>query len=139
LFRSSGYSLDEWVTFYRQVLMTDWEGFVADSIAQGLEPFLGDVSTTRRHELLALLDLIEQHPQFVQQNSLIHAERVALDVDRLSQTVTSQLLADGDLQASGNNWSNQGFIVSDGLLDLTLRVHNDIYFRFACLVYMTVM
>src|SRR5690606_6192336 len=123
----SGYSLDEWVTFYRQVLMTDWEGFVADSIAQGLEPFLGDVSTTRRHELLALLDLIEQHPQFVQQNGLIHAERVALDVDRLSQTVTSQLLADGDLQASGNNWSNHGFIASDGQLDLTLSGHYDSY------------
>lgn len=129
LFLGSGdeYSLEDWIVFYRQMLMSDWDGFIAQSIDQGLAPFLGDISVTRQHELLALLDLLEQHPDALQQSSLIHAERVELDVDQLSQTVTSQVLADGDLQLTGRNWSNHGFMASDGKLDLTLTGHYDSY------------
>jgi len=123
----SDYQLQDWIVFYREMLEHNWEGFVATSIAQGLEPFLGDTSVTRRQELLAVLDAIEQDPQAWEQASLIHAERIELNVNQFSQTVTSKVLAEGQLQGTGQNWTNHGFIASDGALDLTLTGHYDSY------------
>lgn len=123
----SDYELQEWIVFYREMLKHDWEGFVATSIAQGLEPFLGDTGVTRQQELLALLDAIEQEPQLWEQSSLIHAERIELDVKRLSQTVTSQVLAENQLQGAGQDWTNHGFMASDGTLDLALTGHYGSY------------
>tara|TARA_R110000751_G_scaffold150109_1_gene255100 strand:+ start:5630 stop:13090 length:7461 start_codon:yes stop_codon:yes gene_type:complete len=123
----SDYQLQDWIVFYREMLEHNWEGFVATSIAQGLEPFLGDTSVTRQQELLAVLDAIEQDPQAWEQASLIHAERIELDVNQLSQTVTSKILAEGQLQGSGQNWTNHGFIASDGALELALTGHYDSY------------
>ncbi|SFM50250.1 filamentous hemagglutinin [Halopseudomonas yangmingensis] len=123
----STYSQQEWIDFYRQMIQTNWDGFVADAIAQGLEPFLGDTGVTRKQELLALLDAIEQDPQALQQGSLIHAKRINLDVDRLSQTVTSQILAEQQLAGTGQDWTNHGFMASDGTLDLHLTGHYGSY------------
>lgn len=116
-----------WIVFYRQMLESDWDIFVADSIAQGLEPFLGDTGVTRQQELLAILDALEQHPDVWQQSSLMHGHSLDLNVDRLSQTVTSQMLAEDRLQGSGQNWTNHGFMASDGALDLALGGHYDSY------------
>ena len=123
----SDYTAQQWIDYYREVLTQDWTGFVADSLAQGLGPFLGDTSVARQQELLTVLDLLEQNPDAWQQGSLLHADRIVLAVDQLSQTATSQILAQTALQGQGHNWTNHGYMASDGSVDLALSGHYDSY------------
>lgn len=53
-------------------------------------------------------------------SSVIQAQRLNLNVNNFSQTTSGQLLATGYLQARGGNWSNDGLIASDGVLDMKL-------------------
>ncbi|SFW90445.1 adhesin HecA family 20-residue repeat-containing protein, partial [Pseudomonas sp. NFACC09-4] len=53
-------------------------------------------------------------------SSVIQAGRLTVNVDNLTQTGTGQLLASTSLEGSGENWSNDGLIASDGSISLVL-------------------
>ncbi len=53
-------------------------------------------------------------------SNVIQAGRLTVNVGEFSQTASGQLLASEALVGSGNNWSNDGLIASDGSLSLDL-------------------
>lgn len=53
-------------------------------------------------------------------SSLIQAGNLTVNVDTLEQTTSGQLLAANRIKGTGQNWSTQGVIASNGSLDLTL-------------------
>jgi filamentous hemagglutinin len=53
-------------------------------------------------------------------SSVIQAGRLNVNVNNFSQTASGKLLASDYLQARGGNWTNDGLIASDGLLDMQL-------------------
>lgn len=53
-------------------------------------------------------------------SSLIQAGNLTVNVDTLEQTTTGQLLAANRIKGTGQNWSTQGVIASNGSLDLSL-------------------
>jgi len=52
-------------------------------------------------------------------SSVIQAGRLTVNVNTLNQTAGGQLLASESLVGTGQNWSNDGLIASDGSLNLT--------------------
>ena len=53
-------------------------------------------------------------------SSVIQAGRLNVNVNNFSQTASGKLLASDYLQARGGNWTNDGLIASDGVLDMQL-------------------
>jgi filamentous hemagglutinin len=53
-------------------------------------------------------------------SSVIQAGRLNVNVGNFSQTAGGQLLASDYLQARGGNWTNDGLIASDGVVDMQL-------------------
>ncbi len=53
-------------------------------------------------------------------SSVIQAGRLNVYVGNFSQTASGQLLASDYLQARGGNWTNDGLIASDGVVDMQL-------------------
>ncbi|VVO50206.1 hypothetical protein PS865_00244 [Pseudomonas fluorescens] len=53
-------------------------------------------------------------------SNVIQAGRLNVNVGQFSQTASGKLLASDSLQIRGGNWSNDGLIASDGLLDLQI-------------------
>ncbi|WP_283190182.1 filamentous hemagglutinin N-terminal domain-containing protein [Pseudomonas sp. PMCC200344] len=53
-------------------------------------------------------------------SSVIQAGRLNVNVGNFSQTASGKLLASDYLQARGGNWTNDGLIASDGVLDMQL-------------------
>ncbi|MGO4102223.1 two-partner secretion domain-containing protein, partial [Pseudomonas sp. TAF7] len=53
-------------------------------------------------------------------SSVIQAGRLNVNVNNFSQTASGQLLASDYLQARGGNWTNNGLIASDGVMDMQL-------------------
>ncbi|NNA42506.1 hypothetical protein, partial [Pseudomonas lundensis] len=53
-------------------------------------------------------------------SSLIQAGNLTVNVDNLEQTSSGQLLAANRIKGTGQNWSTQGVIASNGSLELNL-------------------
>ena len=53
-------------------------------------------------------------------SSVIQAGRLNVNVGNFSQTTSGKLLASDYLQARGGNWTNDGLIASDGVMDMQL-------------------
>lgn len=53
-------------------------------------------------------------------SSVIQAGRLNVNVGNFSQTASGKLLASDYLQARGGNWTNDGLIASDGVVDMQL-------------------
>ncbi|WP_414705539.1 hemagglutinin repeat-containing protein, partial [Pseudomonas sp.] len=53
-------------------------------------------------------------------SSVIQAGRLTVNVGNFVQTASGQLLASNQLVGRGGNWTNEGLIASDGLLDIQL-------------------
>ncbi|PZW89007.1 filamentous hemagglutinin, partial [Pseudomonas sp. 478] len=53
-------------------------------------------------------------------SSVIQAGRLNVNVGNFSQTTSGKLLASDYLQARGGNWTNDGLIASDGVIDMQL-------------------
>jgi filamentous hemagglutinin len=53
-------------------------------------------------------------------SSVIQAGCLNVNVGNFSQTASGQLLASDYLQARGGNWTNDGLIASDGVVDMQL-------------------
>jgi filamentous hemagglutinin len=53
-------------------------------------------------------------------SSVIQAGRLNVNVGNFSQTASGKLLASDYLQARGGNWTNDGLIASDGVMDMQL-------------------
>lgn len=53
-------------------------------------------------------------------SNVIQAGRLNVNVNNFSQTASGKLLASDYLQARGGNWTNDGLIASDGVVDMQL-------------------
>ncbi|VVO01479.1 hypothetical protein PS706_02734 [Pseudomonas fluorescens] len=53
-------------------------------------------------------------------SSVIQAGRLNLDIGQFTQTASGQLLGAQSLTGTGDNWTNDGLLASDGTLNLTL-------------------
>lgn len=64
--------------------------------------------------------LLELNADSWSNSNVIQAGRLNVNVGQFSQTASGKLLASDSLQIRGGNWSNDGLIASDGLLDLQI-------------------
>ncbi|WP_241662938.1 hemagglutinin repeat-containing protein [Pseudomonas sp. Sample_9] len=64
--------------------------------------------------------LLELNADSWSNSNVIQAGRLNVNVGQFSQTASGKLLASDSLQIRGGNWSNDGLIASDGILDLQI-------------------
>jgi filamentous hemagglutinin len=64
--------------------------------------------------------LLELNADSWSNSSVIQAGRLNVNVGQFSQTASGKLLASDSLQIRGGNWSNDGLIASDGILDMQI-------------------
>ncbi|WP_277761770.1 filamentous hemagglutinin N-terminal domain-containing protein [Pseudomonas sp. A34-9] len=64
--------------------------------------------------------LLELNADSWSNSSVIQAGRLSVNVGQFSQTASGKLLASDSLQIRGGNWSNDGLIASDGILDMQI-------------------
>jgi filamentous hemagglutinin len=64
--------------------------------------------------------LLELNANSWNNSSVIQAGRLSVNVGEFSQTASGQLLASQSLQIRGGNWTNDGLIASDGIIDMQL-------------------
>lgn len=64
--------------------------------------------------------LLELNADTWSNSNVIQAGRLNVNVREFSQTASGKLLASDSLQIRGNNWTNDGLIASDGLIDMRL-------------------
>ncbi|WP_338802255.1 filamentous hemagglutinin N-terminal domain-containing protein [Pseudomonas sp. RSB 5.4] len=64
--------------------------------------------------------LLELNADTWNNSSVIQAGRLNVNVRQFSQTASGKLLASDLLQVRGGNWTNDGLIASDGLIDMQL-------------------
>ncbi|MCP1476582.1 filamentous hemagglutinin [Pseudomonas sp. EB276 TE3739] len=64
--------------------------------------------------------LLELNADTWSNSNVIQAGRLHVNVREFSQTASGKLLASDSLQIRGNNWTNDGLIASDGLIDMRL-------------------
>jgi filamentous hemagglutinin len=64
--------------------------------------------------------LLELNADSWSNSNVIQAGRLNVNVGQFSQTASGKLLASDSLQIRGGNWSNDGLIASDGILDMQI-------------------
>ncbi|MEN5243422.1 deaminase domain-containing protein [Pseudomonas atacamensis] len=64
--------------------------------------------------------LLELNADSWSNSNVIQAGRLNVNVGQFSQTASGKLLASDSLHIRGGNWSNDGLIASDGILDLQI-------------------
>ncbi|WLG60279.1 filamentous hemagglutinin N-terminal domain-containing protein [Pseudomonas sp. FP1762] len=64
--------------------------------------------------------LLELNADSWSNSNVIQAGRLNVNVGQFSQTASGKLLASDSLQIRGGNWTNDGLIASDGILDLQI-------------------
>ncbi|MFJ2479606.1 filamentous hemagglutinin N-terminal domain-containing protein [Pseudomonas sp. NPDC087598] len=64
--------------------------------------------------------LLELNADSWSNSSVIQAGRLNVNVGQFSQTSSGKLLASDSLQIRGGNWTNDGLIASDGILDMQI-------------------
>jgi filamentous hemagglutinin len=64
--------------------------------------------------------LLELNADSWSNSNVIQAGRLNVNVGQFSQTASGKLLASDSLQIRGGNWTNDGLIASDGILDMQI-------------------